>query len=241
MKMNIGQLIREGRVQHGLSQAELAAKVGVSQAAIGQWERGEFAPRGRNLNALVEVLGPGVDPTRIKTEQADGTIAFEGAIDASPTRASARLKLAEHRRKSLDFERELAALIGHSQERTRFNVHVDVPSRTWTLDIVTPLSLIEICHPLSHNDAENEAIRTLWKLTVIRSHLADKRNAIAVVRLPLLVEKHGFEDAFAAAAFYDQTLARVANDASLIGLEIVVAETAAEAASAIFDIEDRSK
>lgn len=52
-----GAAIREARVANGLSQAELAEAVGVSQGAIGQWEREEFRPKGRHLNALKKRLG----------------------------------------------------------------------------------------------------------------------------------------------------------------------------------------
>lgn len=64
--MKGGQLIREARRRAGLSQAELAARLGTSQAAVARWETGRTAPsfetvvraiRGCGLD-LVVGLGP---------------------------------------------------------------------------------------------------------------------------------------------------------------------------------------
>jgi transcriptional regulator with XRE-family HTH domain len=46
----------ELRKNLGLSQRELAAAVGVSEAAIGHWERGIRHPRGEHLRRYVEAL-----------------------------------------------------------------------------------------------------------------------------------------------------------------------------------------
>lgn len=48
-----GQRIREGA---GLTQAELATSLGVSDAAVSRWERGLRRPRGETLVAYVEAL-----------------------------------------------------------------------------------------------------------------------------------------------------------------------------------------
>ena len=48
-----GALVRELRQLEGISQAELARRIGSTQAVVSRWERGEEAPR---LDALVRVL-----------------------------------------------------------------------------------------------------------------------------------------------------------------------------------------
>jgi transcriptional regulator with XRE-family HTH domain len=48
-----GALVRELRQGEGISQAELARRIGSTQAVVSRWERGEEAPR---LDALVRVL-----------------------------------------------------------------------------------------------------------------------------------------------------------------------------------------
>lgn len=49
--------IRETRLLRGLSQADLAGKVGVSRQAIGQYESNERRPGGEILVRLAQVLG----------------------------------------------------------------------------------------------------------------------------------------------------------------------------------------
>ena len=49
-----GEALRERREEMGISQQELAERVGVSLQTIGRWERGVVAPQGQNLVRLAE-------------------------------------------------------------------------------------------------------------------------------------------------------------------------------------------
>ena len=54
----IGQMIRDARIRKGMTQADLADNIGVSQGAVGQWEQGMTTPRPRHivkLSALLEI------------------------------------------------------------------------------------------------------------------------------------------------------------------------------------------
>lgn len=51
-----GHTIRVARETHGLSQAALARLIGVTQGAIGQWERAEVMPAPKHYEALSEAL-----------------------------------------------------------------------------------------------------------------------------------------------------------------------------------------
>ena len=54
----IGQTIRLARIKKGMTQAELAETIGVSQGAVGQWEHGMTIPRPNHivrLSALLEI------------------------------------------------------------------------------------------------------------------------------------------------------------------------------------------
>jgi transcriptional regulator with XRE-family HTH domain len=54
----IGQTIRVARIKKGMTQADLAETLGVSQGAVGQWEQGITTPRPRHivrLSALLEI------------------------------------------------------------------------------------------------------------------------------------------------------------------------------------------
>ena len=55
--------LKEQRAIHGLSQKELAEKVGVPQASIGQWERNEVSPTMKNIKKLSITLD--VSPVEI--------------------------------------------------------------------------------------------------------------------------------------------------------------------------------
>src|SRR5437870_3968031 len=58
------QQIQEGRIRIGLSQAELAEKLGISQPLVSSWERGRSAPSEEHGKKLTEVLGgAGADST----------------------------------------------------------------------------------------------------------------------------------------------------------------------------------
>lgn len=51
------------RIQKGLTQTELAKKLGTTTGSVGSWERGEFAPRPKRVPQLAEILG--VEPKEI--------------------------------------------------------------------------------------------------------------------------------------------------------------------------------
>ena len=56
--------IKKFRIAKGMTQEELAAIMGTSQAAVGMWETGARMPRADKLPKLAEVLGCSV-PRRI--------------------------------------------------------------------------------------------------------------------------------------------------------------------------------
>jgi transcriptional regulator with XRE-family HTH domain len=57
----LGRALRSARLAAGLSQAELAARMGTSQAAVSRWEAGRSALALGTLSAVV--AGMGVDAT----------------------------------------------------------------------------------------------------------------------------------------------------------------------------------
>lgn len=52
MNKTFGQIIKEKRLAHGLTQWQLAEKAGVSQHAISYWENDEHYP---NIFAVIEI------------------------------------------------------------------------------------------------------------------------------------------------------------------------------------------
>jgi len=55
--MTAGELLREARRRHGLTQAQLAARARTSQAAISRIERGLVSPSVETLRSLLDLMG----------------------------------------------------------------------------------------------------------------------------------------------------------------------------------------
>lgn len=61
MKKTLGTLISETRKQNGMTQLELAEKMGVTDKAVSKWERDLSCPDVNTLPRLAEVLGLSVE------------------------------------------------------------------------------------------------------------------------------------------------------------------------------------
>jgi transcriptional regulator with XRE-family HTH domain len=55
-KPSLSRFLRDARIKRGLSVAEVAEQVGVSQASIYFWENDRVRPRDANLTALCKAL-----------------------------------------------------------------------------------------------------------------------------------------------------------------------------------------
>lgn len=58
---NIGKNIARLRERAGLTQTQLAVRLGLAQAAVAQWENGTTEPRLGKLDAIAEALGCQID------------------------------------------------------------------------------------------------------------------------------------------------------------------------------------
>ena len=63
-KVSFARQLRDARVRRGLSVAEVAEQIGVSQASIYFWETDHCRPRDANLSALCKVLGLPIRATK---------------------------------------------------------------------------------------------------------------------------------------------------------------------------------
>ena len=61
MKKTLGTMIAELRKQHGMTQLELAGKMGVTDKAVSKWERDLSCPDVNSLPKLAEILGVSVE------------------------------------------------------------------------------------------------------------------------------------------------------------------------------------
>jgi transcriptional regulator with XRE-family HTH domain len=65
--MSSGELIRDARRRHGLSQRRLALRSGASQAWISRLERGEVSPSVDSLERLLLVMGESLRLEAVRT------------------------------------------------------------------------------------------------------------------------------------------------------------------------------
>ena len=71
-----------------MTQAQLSAAVSVSQACVGQWERGETTPRPTTLNALLAIFGLSAGDIDINGDPVNRSIITSGE--------SAAIEMAAH-------------------------------------------------------------------------------------------------------------------------------------------------
>ena len=123
----LGQRLRQLRKQHGLTQRDLAVKLGVSTPALCRWEKGQALPRKSNLRAFadafelseVELLA-GIDATAETTSE-------PVTMTQSPTRRADDVPAIS--RDSLGnllsaCKRKIAEAAGTSPERVRIVIEV---------------------------------------------------------------------------------------------------------------------
>ena len=59
--MSFSELLKQCRKKQGVSQAELAAKLGVTQQAVGKWESGKSSPDPATVARIAEILSTTAD------------------------------------------------------------------------------------------------------------------------------------------------------------------------------------
>jgi transcriptional regulator with XRE-family HTH domain len=78
--MTGGQIIRTARLKAGLTQAELAARLGRERAQIARWEIGGQEPSFENLRSVVEACGFSL---RIEIVEQEETPALDSELGQS--------------------------------------------------------------------------------------------------------------------------------------------------------------
>lgn len=98
MNYEMANRFTELRKQHGLSQEQLAEKLGVSRQAVSKWERAEASPDIENLSALARLYGITIDelingaqqpfPENDSEAYADNRENSEQSIESDPSEIS---------------------------------------------------------------------------------------------------------------------------------------------------------
>lgn len=85
MKKTLGTMISELRKQHGMTQLELAEKMGVTDKAVSKWERDLSCPDINSLPTLAEVLGVSVEELMQVKKEAEAPVSKVSEIlDLAP-------------------------------------------------------------------------------------------------------------------------------------------------------------
>src|SRR3954447_14525991 len=82
--MTAAQIIREARLKAGLTQSELAARLGRERAQIARWEIGGQEPSFANLRAAVEACGFAL---RVEIAEREATPALDAELERSVPQA----------------------------------------------------------------------------------------------------------------------------------------------------------
>jgi uncharacterized protein len=82
--MSAAQIIREARLKAGLTQSELAERLGRERAQVARWEIGGQEPSFENLQSVVEACGFSL---RIEIAEREATPALDAELGTSVPQA----------------------------------------------------------------------------------------------------------------------------------------------------------
>ena len=103
-----GRLIREARRLGGLTQSELARRLGTTQSAVSNWERGRDTPRVDTLARILEACGFEADMTFRRLDDVDRAQIRENLEMTPAERLESVRNVSKLRAKARRVEREPA-------------------------------------------------------------------------------------------------------------------------------------
>jgi transcriptional regulator with XRE-family HTH domain len=103
-----GRLIREARRLGGLTQADLARRLGTTQSAVSNWERGRDTPRVDTLARILEACGFEADMTFRRLDDVDRAQIRQNLAMTPTERLESVRNVAKLRAKARPVEREPA-------------------------------------------------------------------------------------------------------------------------------------
>lgn len=248
-KKPVSDAIREARARMGWSQADLAKILGVSQAAVGQWERGTTVPRVKHMLIMrdsfdqtfrTEMGYGGGDGAAYNHSTSPTTLGSPGVQNApypSSRHGLERLLTAEHKATAVDFDKVLAQALQRLDPTLQ--MHVTVGGETdlsqWIVDYMTQKTVVEVKHPDSFVGMEEIISRSLLQLAVLRSILGEERNYVVVVRRPIQAPLSD-----CALPPIERKIAKLTTEASLLRLHLLVVNSVEEAVKHITELEIHS-
>lgn len=108
--MYVGDLIKKARIEKGLTQEELAEKVGVKKSAVAKWENGRVSEIKRsNLKNLADALG--LAPTQLLGDIERDPIGVADEMADIYLNLELRAMIAEYKNLSADKQAQARAYI----------------------------------------------------------------------------------------------------------------------------------
>ena len=153
MNTDFAQKLSGYRQQKGLSQEELAQKIGVSSQTVSEWERGESSPDTDNLIALSEIYGISLDEL-IKGKNQHQSV-FQTA-DSSYTESSDKSQGSKFKILS-DFPYSLICVLIHclwgmsgilGGWSYSWTIFLTIPVYYLIVSMIQKRKLITLCYPL---------------------------------------------------------------------------------------------
>ena len=80
--MSFSELLKQCRKKQGVSQAELASRLGVTQQAVGKWESGKSSPDPSTVARIAELLNTTADEERFFGSYTESLIPVIGTVKA---------------------------------------------------------------------------------------------------------------------------------------------------------------
>jgi transcriptional regulator with XRE-family HTH domain len=94
--MDTNAVIRSNRLRLGLTEQQLADRIGVSRGSVQQWEKGTTAPKRANQEATAKALGIDVTTLMGMTSNTTANIKFSVATNEEPDIVAALHTLDQH-------------------------------------------------------------------------------------------------------------------------------------------------
>ena len=108
--MYVGDLIKKARLEKGLTQEELAEKVGVKKSAVAKWENGRVSEIKRsNLKNLADALG--LNPTQLLGDIVRDPVGVADELADIYLDPELRSMIADYKKLSIDKQEQARAYI----------------------------------------------------------------------------------------------------------------------------------
>lgn len=154
MNIEIANRLIELRKKSGLSQEELADRLGLSRQAVSKWERAEASPDTDNLICLAKIYGVSLDDL-LNTDESIEEIARNVKEERSSRNGPSGMRFTDDEGQSLNIGDEGVTIIDKDGERmsvkeAREKYNNGHKSKGWNLAITLTTSVLMLCAVITY-------------------------------------------------------------------------------------------